>query len=147
MSNVGITVGFSIYSPISRRILSCTGFKISKVSTAHFYLDLGVVFAPSIVNSVYFAGNYDVLAKNSTEVLESVKNPTLAVMQTPVRRTNNLLMASIKPGFRFSNGDYAFRFGFTLDYQLNDSFGQLNDFTSEKFSTYLVGLHLGFELF
>ena len=143
--NLGLKLGANYYLDLGRKFNNCTGFKIMQASSTHLYLGGGLIYAPSIINEVYFWGTYSVYKDG--DLVESNTFQDYNVMLRPGRRSNSQLFGYGNLGLRFQNDKTAYRIGPFIDYQLNQNKGLVNDFTNEGTSLLVYGIEFGIEFF
>lgn len=143
--NVGFNFGLCYYGTLAKKVLSCTGYGRVTTPTIHFYLEPGIIFAPSLYNEVFFKGDYVKLANG--ELRESENFQEFTIMYTNEPRRDPMLFGYAKVGLRFQSDDFATRIGPYVEYQLNENRGLVNDFTPNGTSLLNYGLHMSFEFY
>ena len=143
--NLGLSLGFTYYKGLVKKVASCSGFGLIHGSALHLYFQNSIILAPSIINELEFKGNYTKFVDGVLR--EEVNYGTNDIVVTDEPRRETMMFYSARLGLRFQADNYASRIGLALDYQLNDNTGLVNDFTTSTTSIMMVGVNIAFEFF
>lgn len=136
--NLGINAGVSYYGNISKAIASCSGFGRVKTKITHFYWETGIIYAPTLVNEVYFAGVFNQFENG--ELVNSGNNEDFEIMYNGEPRREAMILAYSRCGIRMQNRKVGWRLGPTVEYQLNSNRGLVNDFTANQTNLMTYGV-------